>query len=157
VTPEPQAEVPARLRPVMESSGSSLGPLEFTPHDQPYADAPPADTSPLPDASTLAPVAWDAALADLTAPAAPPARPAPAEAAEADPLAVPTNAFLDPAPSAGAGMPEAISFEPPGDAGHGGGGPAAPVAFDGGRPSTPSRPFFLEDAAPPRPFGTDAP
>lgn len=173
--PEPQVQAPARLKPVLDSPTSGLAPLAFAP----AADAGTAfDQAPAP-----APVAPEPEIDPAGPPAPEPVawNPEPAPAAPtSDAPELPSRSIFDVAPEGSDGpispdtvsalddadaeiaaqvaeavepaMPAALSFSAPPPPSVGGA-----KRLDGPPPQAPStsRPFFLEDAAPPRPFGQD--
>lgn len=179
----PMAEPPARLKQVFEAPSATVGATSDAPLDggsfdagallepiggsskpEPAVFAPPAAAAPTSDGG---PVAWPTPGQEPAAPAAPaPLAAAPPPAAAAPLSAVPPAA-ADPAASLAAevdqavspAMPAALSFGPPGvvDTARPDAPPPSVLAggaavFEAPRSGAP-RPFFLEDAAPPRPFG----
>jgi signal transduction histidine kinase len=184
---EPRFEAPARLKPVLESPTSGLASLGFAADEAagalgggeglvaPAASDPssapggiePLTFTPLAGPSDApGPVTWDpqpTATNEAPAPAsAPAADPSPAPVV--DEGALPKRSIFDEVPTevdaqlaadvdeaVAPAMPAALSFAAPADA------PAPPTDAAPPRDNGGSRPFFLEDAAPPRAFGEGAP
>jgi len=152
--PAAAVEAPARLKPVLAQASSAPAP------DAPAAEGAP---TPAPEPTLLVPVPWEAQAPEPVIPNGNGnghgngsgtgdgpmawAAPAPAPAA-AEPTAPPSQDYPEPLPEA---LLTSTAPAPPDTPAP---GPKAPPRRTEG---SENRPFFLEDAAPPRPFASGAP
>lgn len=163
---EPRFEPPARLKPVFEGTAPAGAATEADADLEPADGPAPLAFTPLESAgpATPPPVTWGP----------PPGEAAPAAQADDVAAGLPERSIFDEVPAASGpievpaalaaevdeavapAMPAALSFSaPPAEA------PSAPAAASSAleaapAPPTTNRPFFLEDAAPPRTFGEGA-